>query len=394
MSKINNAEKSVATRVAEAVIKKRTRTTRVFPACPFEEALNFTKQIFSFGSGQPVRRLSLFDHLGKSPDSGPSRQLVTNANKYGLIEGNYAAEQLRLTTDGVKAVDDEIPQRDQLNARVSLAITSIEPFQKLYERFKGNKLPAKTALIDAIISDGLEANVAEEAVDIFILNLRFIGLLQMLSGAERIVTLEHLLESLPALSLQKSQFSESKPYVPRQTSAQLMTTEQAKFETVCFYVTPIGEDGSEQRKHSDLFLSSIVEPVLEQFQLKVVRADAIDKPGTITKQIIEYLIRSRLVIADLSFHNPNVFYELAIRHAARLPVVQIVRASDRIPFDLSQTRTIKIDTTDIYTLVPRLEIYKSEIANQVRRALEDPDAVDNPISTFYPNFKAILSDAN
>ena len=394
MSKINNAEKSVATRVAEAVIKKRTRTTRVFPACPFEEALNFTKQIFSFGSGQPVRRLSLFDHLGKSPDSGPSRQLVTNANKYGLIEGNYAAEQLRLTTDGVKAGDDEIPQRDQLTARVSLAITSIEPFQKLYERFKGNKLPAKTALIDAIISDGLEANVAEEAVDIFILNLRFIGLLQMLSGAERIVTLEHLLESLPALSLQKSQFSESKPYVPRQTSAQLMTTEQAKFETVCFYVTPIGEDGSEQRKHSDLFLSSIVEPVLEQFQLKVVRADAIDKPGTITKQIIEYLIRSRLVIADLSFHNPNVFYELAIRHAARLPVVQIVRASDRIPFDLSQTRTIKIDTTDIYTLVPRLEIYKSEIANQVRRALEDPDAVDNPISTFYPNFKAILSDAN
>ena len=113
----------------------------------------------------------------------------------------------------------------------------------------------------------------------------------------------------------------------------------------------------------------------------------IDKPGVITRQIIDYLLKSRLVIADLSFHNPNVFYELAIRHTARLPVVQIVRAADKIPFDINQVRTIKIDTSDIYSLVPKIDTYRSEIASQVRRALEDPDSVDNPISTFYPNLK-------
>jgi hypothetical protein len=53
--------------------------------------------------------------------------------------------------------------------------------------------------------------------------------------------------------------------------------------------------------------------------------DAIDKPGTITRQIIDYLLRARLVIADLSYHNQNVLYELAIWHAARLSVVQIIR---------------------------------------------------------------------
>lgn len=240
------------------------------------------------------------------------------------------------------------------------------------------------------MESGVEAEAAEEAVDTFILNLRFIGLLQMLSGAERIVTVEHLLDSLPTTTLAPARNENPSHSITIKQAAHIITKEQAKFETTCFYVTPIGEENSEQRKHSDLFLSSIVEPALEQFQLTVVRADAIDKPGTITRQIIEYLIRSRLVIADLSFHNPNVFYELAIRHAARLPVVQIIRAADRIPFDLSQTRTIKIDTTDIYSLVPRLEIYKSEIASQVRRALEDPDSVDNPISTFYPTFKASL----
>lgn len=381
-------EEELAARVTDAVQKKRKRTVRSYPACAFEEAVDFAKKVLKFGSGQPVRRLSLFDELGKSPDSGTSRQLIINSNKYGLTEGGYTAEYIKLTPDGIRAVDDEIQQRERAKARVYLAIGNIEPFQKLYERFKGNKLPAKTALVDAAIEDGLEKEAAEEAVDTFIINLRYVGLLQMLSGAERIVTLDHLVDGLPSSSAQSYQIGESAGTSSSRSPSPLTTAEQARFETVCFYVTPIGEDGSEHRKHSDLFLSSIVEPALEQFQLKVVRADAIDKPGTITRQIIEYLIRSRLVIADLSFHNPNVFYELAIRHAARLPVVQIIRAADRIPFDLSQTRTIKIDTTDIYSLVPRLEIYKSEIASQVRRALDDPDSVDNPISVFYPSFKA------
>ena len=170
----------------------------------------------------------------------------------------------------------------------------------------------------------------------------------------------------------------------------LITKSEADFATLCFYITPIGEDGTETRKHSDLFLGSIVEPSLEQFSLRVVRADAIDKPGVITRQIIEYLLKARLVIADLSFHNPNVFYELAIRHAARLPTVQIIRSQDRIPFDLNQIRTVKIDDSNIYSLVPKIETYRSEIASQVRRALDDPDTTDNPITTFWPGLKVEL----
>jgi hypothetical protein len=145
------------------------------------------------------------------------------------------------------------------------------------------------------------------------------------------------------------------------------------------------------RKHSDLFLGSIVEPAVEPFKLNVIRADAIDKPGVITKQIIEYLLRSRLVIVDLSHHNPNVFYELAIRHMMRLPVVQIIRLADKVPFDINQMRTVIIDDSDIYSLVPKTESYRSEIATQIRRALDDPDSVDNPITTYYPALKAALN---
>jgi hypothetical protein len=48
--------------------------------------------------------------------------------------------------------------------------------------------------------------------------------------------------------------------------------------------------------------------------LKVVWADGIHSSGLITNQIIEYILRSSLVIGDLSLHNPNVFYELALRN--------------------------------------------------------------------------------
>ncbi len=162
---------------------------------------------------------------------------------------------------------------------------------------------------------------------------------------------------------------------------------RAGVETTCFYVTPIGDEGTEFRKHSDLFLSHIVEPALEQFGLKVVRADQIGKPGIISRQVFDYLVRSRLVIADLSLHNPNVFYELAVRHMLKKPVVQISRVADKVPFDISQMRTVLIDNTDIYSLLPKLELYKSEIAAQTRKALEESDSSDNPISIYYPTLE-------
>jgi hypothetical protein len=363
----------------------RRRTQRPFPASAFEDALEFVRQLFQVGSGQPVRRLTLFDHLGKAPESGPSRMLITNSNRYGLTRGSSASEHLELTEDGLKAADDALPKREQRRAWARLAILDIDPFRLLYERFTNTRLPARAVLTDALMESGVAADAAEEGVDIFIVNLRFVGLLQTLSGAERIVTLDHLLDALPT-----STIVSVAPSAIGNEQRNLVTQEHAEFETTCFYVTPIDEEASEERRHSDLFLGNIVEPALQPFSLKVIRADAIDKPVMITRQVIEYLLRSRLVIADLSFHNPNVFYELAIRHAARLPVVQIIRAGDRLPFDVHQMRTIVIDNRDIYSLVPKIETYRSELGNQVRRAMAAEAEIDTPISIYFPAFRVTV----
>lgn len=322
--------------------------------------------------------------MNKSPESGGSRQLIINSGRYGLTKGGVQAENIELTAEGQKAVDEQIHIRERAQIRAELAIKRIEPFQKLYEKFEGNKLPAHAVLIDAAKDVGVDADHAAEAVDTFVVNLRFVGLLKTLSGAERIISIDMLLGDLPSLPLTTPTPTTAK------ASTSVITSEHAQFESTCFYIAPIGEENSEARKHSDLFLGSIVEPALEPFQLKVIRADAIDKPGIITRQIIEYIMRSRLVIADLSFHNPNVFYELALRHAVKLPIVQLIRTCDRVPFDVNQMRTIQIDTTDIYTLVPKIVSYRSEVSNQVRRALEADHIVDTPISTHFPNMTVTL----
>ena len=53
------------------------------------------------------------------------------------------------------------------------------------------------------------------------------------------------------------------------------------------------------------------------------------------------------MIADLTDRNPNVYYELAVRHAVRKPVIQFVQKGELLPFDIACTQTILVDHKDL-----------------------------------------------
>jgi hypothetical protein len=112
---------------------------------------------------------------------------------------------------------------------------------------------------------------------------------------------------------------------------------------VCFVISPIGSVDSPQRKRADIVLKHIFKPAFEPLGYEVVRADEISTPGSITLQVLEKVLESQIVIADLTDHNPNVFYELAVRHAVELPVIHVIAADQKIPFDVADLRTIPID---------------------------------------------------
>lgn len=145
---------------------------------------------------------------------------------------------------------------------------------------------------------------------------------------------------------------------------------------ICFAVTPIGDEGSEIRLRSDQVLMHIIEPVMGDLGYETVRADRISQPGMITNQVIEHLIDDELVVADLTGSNPNVFYELAIRHATRKPIVTIIEAGERIPFDVNQSRTIHVNHHDLDSVAD----CKKNIDAQVRALEKNPRNFFTPVS--------------
>lgn len=365
----------------------RTRTNRPYPASSFADALVLGNAVMTHAAGERVRRLTLLEKIAKSATSSSTKMMITNSGKYGITTGSYAADFIELTDKGAVAVNTALPRADRDQAAFELAVDGIAPFKLLYEHYKSKRLPEREIIKDFLRDSSIAVPDLDECVDTFIVNVKDLGLLRTIGGAETLVSIEQALEELPkadGTTTISRKASQPTPPIVKKIADELSTV--SDWQKVCFYITPIGSEDSVERKHSDLFMSSLVQPALEELGLTVIRADQIGEPGMITTQVLEYLKRSRLAIADLSYLNPNVFYEVALRHALRLPVVQIIRKADRLPFDVNQSRTLVFDTSDIYSLVPKLQTYRAEIANQARKALDDPESVGNPVSVFYPDF--------
>jgi hypothetical protein len=147
-------------------------------------------------------------------------------------------------------------------------------------------------------------------------------------------------------------------------------------EKECFVIAPIGEAESDTRKRSDQILKHVITPALKECGYKATRADQISEPGMITSQVIQRIVDDPLVVADLTERNPNVFYELAIRHAIRKPLVQIIKKGEQIPFDVAGTRTIHVDHHDLDSV----EQAKTEIIAQVKALEKNPANLETPIS--------------
>lgn len=148
-----------------------------------------------------------------------------------------------------------------------------------------------------------------------------------------------------------------------------------KEDKSCFVISPIGDDDSETRRRSDQVLRHIIRPAVEACGYVATRADEIDKPGIITTQVIQRIVDDQLVVADLTESNPNVFYELAIRHAIRKPLIQMIYKEERIPFDVAGTRIIYFDHQDLDSV----ENTKESIIEQIN-SIDDDEQMETPIS--------------
>lgn len=121
------------------------------------------------------------------------------------------------------------------------------------------------------------------------------------------------------------------------------------FMKYCFVVSPIGDEGSQTRDHADKLLKHIITPVCQACGFEVERVDQMNDFNSITQTIIEKLQSADLVIADISEHNPNVFYEMGYRKCTGKPIIHLKRKNEneRIPFDVNTIRTFEYDLADL-----------------------------------------------
>jgi hypothetical protein len=349
------------------------------PRRTLEAAIPIARLIRGTYAGKAASWPEIANVLKVNPKHSMNRYPVWAAAAYGLIKKDDQ-NRYSLAETGRKMLAPNYEGEDREGILKAILTPSV--LLKFYTDYNGSPLPS-----DELFPNVLENRYdvprarADEAKQIILENARFAGILSQDANAQQILRFD--LSGAPTTDNSTG---------PSPTSdVQVISATPGDLSGACFIITPLGDDASIERRHADAILTHLIEPVLKEFNIQPIRADKIAKPGVITKQIVEHLAWCRLCIADLSFNNPNAFYEMGVRHTYLLPMVQIIRKGDKIPFDVSQGRTIIIDTADPYTIMDRFESARRELKEHVESCLNGggkPE--DNPIGMFLPGLKVSI----
>ena len=148
-----------------------------------------------------------------------------------------------------------------------------------------------------------------------------------------------------------------------------------------FVIMQVGNEHSDERRRADEIQEFIIVPVLEspEFNLDVIRADQVVTPGSISPKMLTDLISARVVIADLTGRNPNVFYELGIAHSFDKAVIALGQPSG-LPFDVQDERVIPLPGPDEKLGVREAKVAKDLLVESLRIVLCDDYRPTSPLT--------------
>jgi tetratricopeptide (TPR) repeat protein len=140
--------------------------------------------------------------------------------------------------------------------------------------------------------------------------------------------------------------------------------------------------GRKQDIDFDAVYAGYLKPALAEAGFAVFRADEENRAGDIRTDMFQELLLADLVVVDLSIDNPNVWYELGVRHALRARGVLLVQSERAYqPFDIYTDRKLRYHLKDGRPDPDQLETDKAALANMARATLESWHG--RPISPVY-----------
>lgn len=154
----------------------------------------------------------------------------------------------------------------------------------------------------------------------------------------------------------------------KRAKKQPATTEQDE----CFVIMPFGG-------YFDGYYENIYKPAIESAGLICRRADELYRPSAITNDIWALTKSAKLVLADLSGRNPNVFYELGLAHAIAKPAIMVTHSLDDVPSDLRSLRVLIYDKNR--------QNWGSALKAEIKLAIKE--VLASPVKAVLPTFLTV-----
>ncbi len=161
----------------------------------------------------------------------------------------------------------------------------------------------------------------------------------------------------------------------------------------CFVDMPFGtkpDPKTGTQVHFDLIYAQGIEPAITGSGLECIRGDQEQTGGLIHTAMFARLLIAEFVVADMTTANPNVFYELGVRHAARpYTTIPIFATLGAPPFDVNGVRAIPYDLVEGRLTPESAERLVGAIKARIQAALKTPVSPDSPLFQLFDQYPGI-----
>lgn len=140
----------------------------------------------------------------------------------------------------------------------------------------------------------------------------------------------------------------------------------------------------------DQIYESGICPAVEEAGLQCVRGDREETGGLIHTAMFARLLIAEFVVADMTTANPNVFYELGVRHAAKpYTTIPLFATLGAPPFDVNGVRAIPYDLTEGKLAPDAAAALRGAIKARIQSALTGPVAPDSPLFQLFQGYPGV-----
>lgn len=148
----------------------------------------------------------------------------------------------------------------------------------------------------------------------------------------------------------------------------------AEIKSSCFVIMPFSNSSEEHtEEYWTQHFKDLLKPTIEKLGVKVYRVESIRED--IIKKIISSLVTSSIVVADLTDHNPNVFWELGVRQSFKHNTITIAEKGTELPFDVSAKATIFYDLHNEETVTQ----FKTKLIAAIEDCIANPEKSDSHV---------------